>query len=558
MNEDERFAAILRERLHAIAEIVDHSAPAAPRAASADSIRPRTGLPSYRPSETRSMLRAAIALGIVGILAAAFLLSWRLRINGTAADSDSPQPIPSLTEATSQPSLSPLPSLAHQTPYPTFGAGWPLQAPCDSIQDQGVCMFAPDGSLYLVGPGTKPLVYAYDPSGRPRAGWPITAPDGVNYEANAGYAIAKDGSLLAWTVTGISDIQSDGRMHAGWPVPLTGDPSSSHAQILVEPDGRILVAQSNSKTGDLWVLSLTTDGDSPTVWSRHLTGNYVVNPLIPGPDGELFVFGNGGGSGTYSATVLGSDGKVLAAWSGDGMPVAVTPAGDLVLFSRDVRSGVTGNERGTVLSTGISLVDASGRTLPGWPYSTNGPVSRPAIASDGSMYFVTGDGSDRTSVLALDSSGAVLPGWPTSLAAGYAPLLDAENNVLKVGQPPLLTSKNVVVALLANDGSATQLVGVQRSGPTRTTWSHPLPLGSVAPQNALVAMLVSGDTVYVAGQIDATGYVEAIGADGLAPTGWPYIFKPGPLFMTVLSDGGVGVASHDFATSLLPDGSVAR
>lgn len=519
--------------------------------------------------QSRSAVSVAIAVALIGVVAFASLSWLKPGDFGVAVGSASP----SLLGASHPPTAisqtaSPVVTGSATSPYPTYGSGWPLSAPCATAQDQGICIFAPDGSMYLIAPGVGGQIYAYDPTGHLRPGWPIPAPEGSGYGADRGYAAAPDDSLLVWTLNGITDIEATGRVHPGWPVTLPeGDSKYTHGQILVQPSGRILFAQVDYATPDAWIYSLTVDGDAPVVWSSHLAGTFDAFPLPAASNGTVFVTGTTpppAGQTTVASTVaaLASDGKLIGTWSKDqGYPVAVTPDGNLVITSADTKAATTGNEI-KILRSHVAVVDPTGKALPGWPRVVEGPSSGPAVGPDGSLYFVLGDGTATGSLLALDASGNVEPGWPVSLPAGYSGTTGPRSAgpYTTVSEPPIVANGLVCVAGVSANGDNQIVVAVEASGSEHQSWVYRPPAGARLSYPFTPS---STGTLYVPmgvqdSNLNWTGAVAALGTNGEMLPGWPWVSSVIPLAVTVLADGGLGVSSMDFATRLTPSGSTAR
>ena len=402
-------------------------------------------------------------------------------------------------------------------------------------------------------PGAGGQIYAYDPSGHLRPGWPIQAPNGAGYEADSGYALAPDGGLLVATPTAITDIELTGEVHPGWPVSL---PEGS-GQILVQPSGTIVIVQVAPATSEAWVYALTLAGDKPERWSTRVPGNFSVGATLAAPDGTLFI------SGTDSAqrgsmVTLGSDGKQIASWSmGSWSAMAVTPASNLVVKAYDTKATTSGMLEYNVLRTHVSLLDRNGKTLPGWPHLIDGPASAPAVGPDGFLYFVLGNTVATGSVLALDSSGNAEAGWPVKLPSGYAGVPgDQSAGHTNVSEPPIVANGLIYVAASTATGGQ-MIAAFKTSRGDHAGWVYQVPSDSRFTGSTYVpAVAAPVGTLYVLEQTaPSSGAVVALGREGSLLPGWPYDFSPGPLSLTVLADGGVGVSSMDFATRLTTSGS---
>ena len=546
MTDDENVVTRIGARLRGVASLVDSVAPVPPRRDWNESrVRPVAGVRVRGTRRARPALAAAFAVGAVAVVTIAFGISWGIRQNGSAQATGSPTPGVSRSE----PSGSPTPpaSLVASS-QASGGTHWPLSAPCG--RDEGYCLFAADGSLYVV----ADQIWAYDPAGHLRSGWPIAAPTGTGYDAN-GFAIAPDGSLLVAVPGGIVDITVSGKTHPGWPVPV----ANGICQLLVEPSGTIVAVEDDVASSEAWVYALTVSGSTPMLWSTRIAGD--ASNAFAASDGTIFLVGGGRGGGTALSTV-GADGKLIAGWSTSVWnAMAVTPSGDLAVVAYDTQPTAAGMAAYNVLRTHVSVLDRNLKTVAGWPRVIDGPASAPAVGPDGAVYLLLGDTVATGSVLALDASGNTEPGWPFSLPDGYAGIPgDQSAGHTNVSQPLIVANGMVYVAASRSTGGQ-MIAAFKTIGSTHAGWTYRIPSDRrFAPMGysslGYPAVASATGTLFVMEQIDdSTGAVVAIGIDGQVSPGWPYVFSPGPLGSTVLADGGVGVWSKDFATRLTAAGS---
>jgi hypothetical protein len=562
MTDDDKIAKTIRERLGEVAALVDGAAPAPPRREWAESrLRPVAGVRPSGARRSRSTFRMALAAAVVIVLAGAVILSWNLRERGVAVATGSSSPRPTLSTVPYKPTGSPVVATAS----PNCRSGWPMDAQC---MTDGAILFAPDGSLFSGPSGANRQITAFDASGQPRPGWPIAAPVDM-----AGWAVAPDGSLLVGTATGIDDFELSGQMRPGWPVDLAG---AGVCNFVVQPSGAILVFKLPSAQDDGWVHELTLTGDAPLVWSTHIPGGYSSEAVAQ--DGTIYLTRAVAGTASnhlpptkFVVSALGSDGKLISGWSPsiwDGM--AVTPAGDLAVVAYDTTITTTGMEDFNVTRTHVAVLDRSGKPLPGWPRTIDGPASAPAVGLDGSVYLVRGFGVATGSVLAFDSSGRVKAGWPVSLPSGYVAMVGYMGpDTTDVALPPIVANGLVYVAAEAQTGGALAISAFPTSG-NPNGWTYKLPAGSEFGSSTfftLTPVIVPADgRLYVSewtpSSSDFTpqyqGAVVALGSDGQILPGWPHFFadtSPGEL--TVLADGGVGVITGAGATRLTADGATA-
>jgi hypothetical protein len=217
-------------------------------------------------------------------------------------------------------------------------------------------------------------------------------------------------------------------------------------------------------------------------------------------------------------------------------------------------------EEYNVLRTHVSVLDRDGRTLPGWPHVIDGPASAPAVAPDGSLYFVLGDTVATGSILALDSSGKVEAGWPAKLPSGYAGVAgDQHAGHTNVSQPPIVANGLVYVAASSATGGQ-MIAAFKTSAGDHAGWVYRVPSESRFAGLPSVPPVASptGALYILEDMTPSTGAVVALGVDGQMLPGWPYVFDPGPAGLTVLAGGDVGVYSLDFAAVLTETGTPAH
>ena len=569
MTDDDKIAKTIRERLGEVAALVDGAAPAPPRREWAESrLRPVDGVRSGRARRGRSTFRMALAAAAVIVLAGAVVFSWNLRERGVAVATGSPSTRPTLSTVPYKPTGSP----TMATPTPNCRSGWPVDAQC---MTDGAILFAPDGSLFSAPSGRNGQITAFDASGRLRPGWPIDAPVGGDYQTavGSGWAVAPDGSLLVGTATGIDDFELSGQMRPGWPITLAG---AGLSRILVQPSGAIIVLNFTSANDVGWIHELTLSGSTPVVWSTHIAGGY--SDAAVAPDGTIYLMRAVAGTASnplpptkFVVSALGPDGKAISGWSTSRWDAwAVTPTGDLAVVAYDTTMTTIGMEVFDVTRTHVAVLDRSGKPLPGWPRTIDGPASAPAVGPDGSVYLVRGFGVATGSVLAFDSSGRVKAGWPVSLPSGYVVMVGYMGpDTTDVALPPIVANGLVYVAEGAQIGGALAISAFPTSG-NPTGWTYRLPADSQFGSSTFVTLTLviapADGRLYVSewtlSSTDSTpqyqGAVVALGSDGQILPGWPHFFadtSPGEL--TVLADGGVGVSTGAGATRLTADGATA-
>ena len=304
--------------------------------------------------------------------------------------------------------------------------GWPFPVASPATCHEPV--LAPDGVTYLAcgsGDGNKDLLYAIDPDGRARRGWPVAIEGLIRWQSHL--RIGPDGTVFVSSgpegpaeAPRLSALAPDGRRLPGWPISL----SPQLGDYLLGPDGTVVVWWYDPLPGAIC-------GDA----SRTL---YAVL----GVDGRPLPGWPLGAKGLSSAPVVGDDGAVYY----------VTEAGEAFAHDRggDVRPGWPVHvgvgydgpctpaspylrPDGTLYFHGeeITAMSPDGRPRTGWPVrpaGSLGPVSscimdgpsRPRLAfgPDGTTYlavFHEDPAESWADVLALDRNGRVSPGWPHRL-----------------------------------------------------------------------------------------------------------------------------------------------
>jgi hypothetical protein len=262
---------------------------------------------------------------------------------------------------------------------------------------------------------------------------------------------------------------------------------------------------------------------------------------------------------TNKITTIGADGKQLATWSiGQYNAVALTSVGDLVTVAYETIQSATGQAAYDVVRTQVSVTDRTGKPVPGWPRTIQGPTSAAAAGPDGSLYLVLGDTITTGSILALDRAGNTESGWPVKLPTGYSGVAGGQSaGHANVSQPAIVGEGLVYVAATTSGGDQS-IVAFKTSGTDHGGWSYRLPAGAhLVGSPAAPPVAALNGKLYIPEQTDASaGAVEALGSDGRPLPGWPYSFSPGPLTLTVLANNRIGVTSADFAAVLTEGGAV--
>ncbi len=286
------------------------------------------------------------------------------------------------------------------------------------------------------------VVTGLDETGKALAGWPVSLPGSVAsstwndfaYGGGISAAVGPDGTVYVAVTpnddTGryrIHALAPDGSARPGWPLELAGELQG----FTLAPDGTVVA----------WWYEGVVEQEIPV----GLDARRTVFTMI-GRDGHTLPGWPKGSTGAASGPVVGRDGSIYytsatgKAWGHDRtgaiidgwpyqLPWKVAPA---------LRSD------GALLFVGESQVvvlDGSGQVAPGWPYQTHstllapvcetpGPESNPPLyqlAPDGTLYLAPWDGN-RSTVVALDASGRTVGGWPYRVPDGWrVPWLDLDS-----------------------------------------------------------------------------------------------------------------------------------
>ncbi len=497
--------------------------------------RPATPLPSRRvddavhaaiagreprTSPQRLMvLVAATALLLVALLGVAAAGAMLLQSRPPVMVVD---PSPSVPAVVVDPSASPLPVPPAEPP-----PAW-VPAPAAFPVTGGTVQLAPgpDGGTYVLvstanagadRPGRSVLALL-DPTGDPRAGWPIAVDGWSCDDPNARPlppATTSDGSI---TVVCRSDEASDGTVSTGvFRFDAAGRPvgSWSHrGEVAGRPrivDGRLLLIASEVIERDVTVPGGGVESRSMVVhWIQEVSEDGTVRSgarvemgdagwrVVMGPDGTAYhenmadgvitAFDMGGQRAGWPVRL---EGGLSALGFGSGGQIFVT-----------VASAAQGTSRLVVLASDGSTV-ARSDPLPitgASAWSGGGPDGRPMaplVADDGTA-LVIGEADDHTVVYAINPSANVLGGWPYR----------ADTAVQWQGTCPAETAG----------------CGVWRAIP------------AVGPDGVVYLPLAAPDA-----QIG--GSLVAIGRDGRAVPGWPmHLARRGAEFWSAAASDAIGWA----------------
>jgi uncharacterized delta-60 repeat protein len=208
---------------------------------------------------------------------------------------------------------------------------------------------------------------------------------------------------------------------------LGSGPSDTARALVVQPDGRIVVAGTGGPSDDFWVARLLPTGaldasfNRVGVWTGDFGESDTAKSVVLQPDGKLVVAGETTLGEDVVVVRLKPDGTLDATFDGDGVKITPGPGNErvgAVLLGADGGILVAGTDGGNELSLG--RVDSGGapdRTfdLDGLAVADVGGEDigyAAALQANGKIVVVgsTGDGSDMA-VARFLPSGALDPGF---------------------------------------------------------------------------------------------------------------------------------------------------
>jgi hypothetical protein len=389
----------------------------------------------------------------------------------------------------------------------------------------------PAGGLYILadGLGNGAVLTLLDVQGRPRAGWPIALVGWSNCSESdwpRSPVAAADGSVRLVCSDGSTSrsrafaFDPSGRSLAGWPVDLPGGVMPWLSRVV---DDRLVVVargawEANPATGESsvawWLVSVAADGtlrvgrryeeppDRGSGWPHIGPDGIAYQVAYPDDRTEVMAFDLEGARAGWPVRV---DSYVSG--------VAFGPPGRLYVIESSTDP----------TSTRTLVFDPDGRALPfgSAPLpiealrasSGAGPVAvAVVVAPDGAAFLLSDD--DRT-VYGLDPSGRVMAGWPYRAAAGLQ----------WQGECPMVTGCGVDLAtaavgpgdVLYLPQAGRRLVAIGPDGKVRAGW----PVVLTRPGAEFWSVVVGSDgTAYAlaiepeAGDRTSSATILSIGPDG--------------------------------------------
>jgi hypothetical protein len=291
----------------------------------------------------------------------------------------------------------------------------------------------------LSGSASRSVLALLDANGQPRPGWPIALVGWTCDNPSPGTPpwsplLAADGSVRIVcqadsTEAGIHSrafaFDPTGRSMAGWPVDLPGEVWGSQARVV--SDRLFVVAHAFSQpdpatgqySGAWWLMTVAADGTLQVGRRYDAPDAQNSGSMQLGPDGTGYQVAYMDSATEITAFDL--DG-VRAGW-----PVRIGGYSSGPAFGPDGRIYVTA-ELTDPRNTRTLVFDRNGRAVPvgsdvlpidAMSTWTGAGPGQPAtfVAEDGTTFLVSNAGA-RTTVFGLDPSGQVMAGWPYRAATG--------------------------------------------------------------------------------------------------------------------------------------------
>jgi hypothetical protein len=587
---DERLEAELRTLLR---EDAPKSAPALLRLRAA--AVPQEVQAGPRGGPAPRLLAAAGSLAAVVVVAAVVMVTM-LQSPRRGSVPGSPLPVsPSAAAPTPAAFGSPTPvASAEATPAGTL----PFR-----VAAGGIAVRASDGTLYVAtspwGATGQGNVYALDPAGRVKPGWPfappgvvafrapVIGPDGTAYVLGWGYGPAPtDASTNAsW----LWALDPSGHVKSGWPHTIEGAGFGLAVSQSVLADGTVVITESvpssNGSPSHVQAVALGIDGRVRAGWPVTLPGQLVcaADPCFSfGDDGTWYAMASVGENGPAEIVALRPDGSPKPGWpvrvpGGEGFSLGSN--GLVYAWGVDTNGVQPGHSPGPkIVQTHFLVLGPDGSPHPGWPMTLDGPASPPAIGQDGTLYITTGGEVGQVQrLLAIAPDGHVRMGWPYTLPAD----IRAWGYGYGAGNPPRLAPPTIgldgtayLAVHRASDPMNDGLLVVAPDGSERPGWPVWLPHGDsfavdsgfAVGGGSMVAPAIGSDgSVYVAVRTAGGSGVVALDQAGRDRSGWPFLIAGGPtavigvllapdttLYVTAVTRGGI---TELYA--LQPDGMLA-
>ena len=276
-----------------------------------------------------------------------------------------------------------------------------------------------DGGLEVVVLDQEANLYVFDAAGQELPGWPVDAGSFSNTTPALADLDGQPGAeILAGTTDGwLAAFRKDGSPVPGsWPAALGVMGPASPAVADLDGDGKVEIVAVNA-AGGLFLL----DRQGSFEQIARLPGNHgFSSPAVGDLDGDgrgEIAVGSGQADGAGFVSVVDAEGKAMSGWPvATGADVSASPA--LIDLDADGRREVVVPD----LYGQLHALRADGRAFPGWPRDLDGWVLSSPVAADldgdGGLEIVLGRivlGLLRTPIamtFAIETGAAAEP-WPT-------------------------------------------------------------------------------------------------------------------------------------------------
>ena len=413
----------------------------------------------------------------------------------------------------------------------------PVRGPADELGREVRMAPGPEGDLFvsLPGSGDTVLVALIDPSGHPRAGWPIL----LERTSSCGQLLpvadgsvrllctpAQDNEIPLGVVRAFAFDSSGGSLPA-WPVDLDRLDAGGYFAARVIGDQLTVLAwkslgdeiPAGQPAGNAWIMTVAPDGTAEAGTPVSYGIDCCIDTWVLGLDAVAY------GTVHHFADTQAGAGSELVAIGPTGVPAGfpVAIAGSASRPALD-DAGLVHLTVGTPgrPPAGTLVFDSAGRTvdvssgemdiaptseLLGGDRIGDIPVA-PLVGRDGTTYVIDLSGG-ATTVAGVDPAGRLMPGWPYRSSAG----------VQRIGACP--------------SGTLCQ----------RSSWAPP----AIGPGNTMFL-------THEATTDDAGGTIVAVGEDGSVVDGWPVGLKRRGSEIWSIVVGSNGTA-YSLAVEPEPNGS---
>ena len=456
------------------------------------------------------------------------------------------------TEAPTETPADPTQPAEEPDPTPSFSKkGWPLELESATVRDSTPeSAIGPDGTLYVE---TFP---GFDKSGHARAHW-LNVPDETH---EVPVAFGADGTTYVEDYlddqNGLPDLlyafDSTGKLRAGWPADVVAG-----SWYVPGPSGTLYVVDESNADSTI-VTVLSPKGQRKAQWSIASPGSSCG--AVVRPDGVMFfAYGPSDGSEDCAVRTYSPSGTLLSraptrGWNG----VAMAPDGTVVAWGYDLQPF----GGGAIAQPRVALLGTDGQPTGGWPVTIEGEASEPVFGANGSIYLsVLGLGTSPCKVVALDRTGRVRDGWPVALPTGFGPMLDDTGNP----QPPVSGADGEIYVEAVDTNLMGYVTAFDATGAVIPGWPYRLPQAfsnfdggdsriSTANPGPMFVRSASGSGLLYLVLDDR---IVALGADGKVAPGWPYVLSgryDGAAWFAAMGTPDGGLVAIASATGKLSDG----